>query len=171
MTPKGRPDRALSLATAAPKETHVRSRALRSFGRSGGPPQPWRSQVIGTIAHRELTRGELKAELRRLSHERYRPPDADLTRTFSLPTLERWLYRYRHGGLDALRPRRLCDRGRAKNLTAEQRTLLLDIRREHPGASVALILRTLVADGRLAERAVSPATVRRLYHEQGPDLP
>lgn len=129
----------------------------------------FRSQVIGTIAHRELTRGELKAELRRLSHQRYRPPDADVTRMFSVPTLERWLYRYRHGGLDALRPRPRSDRGRAKNLTPEQRTLLLDIRREHPHASVALIQRTLVADGRLAANAVSPATVRRLYQEQGVD--
>ena len=34
---------------------------------------------------------------------------------------------------------------------------------------MALILRTLVADGRLAHDAISPATVRRLYHEQGLD--
>ncbi len=129
----------------------------------------FRSQVIGTIARRELTRGELRAELRRLSHQRYRPPDADATRTFSVPTLERCLYRYRRGGLDALRPMPRSDRGRAKNIAPEQKQLLLDIRREHPHASVALILRTLVADGCLAERAVSPATVRRLFREQGLD--
>jgi putative transposase len=43
--------------------------------------------------------------------------------------------------------------------------LLLDIRHERPGASVALILRTLVLDGRLAEGAVSVSTVTRLYRE------
>jgi hypothetical protein len=42
-------------------------------------------------------------------------------------------------------------------------TLLLDIRREHPDASVPLILKTLVDEGRLAEGQVSEPTVRRLY--------
>ena len=45
------------------------------------------------------------------------------------------------------------------------RALLLDIRREHPNASAALILRTLVADGRLTKGAVSVVTLRRLYRE------
>jgi hypothetical protein len=44
--------------------------------------------------------------------------------------------------------------GAGRELTPEQRTLLLEIRREHPTASVPLILRTL-ADGRLAARVGS----------------
>ena len=79
---------------------------------------------------------------------------------FGVSTLERWFYAYRRGGLDALRPAPRSDRGRARELTPEQRELLLDIRREHPTASVPLILRTLVADGRLAEGVVSDTTVR-----------
>ncbi|MGB7589023.1 MAG: DDE-type integrase/transposase/recombinase, partial [Solirubrobacterales bacterium] len=47
--------------------------------------------------------------------------------------------------------------------------LLCEIRREHPSASVPLILRTLVADGRLGAGAISAATVARLYSEQGLD--
>src|SRR5690606_1087998 len=90
-------------------------------------------------------------------------------RTFAVPTLERWYYRYKHGGIEALRPRARSDRGRARALSAEQRRLLLDIRREHPGASVALILRTLESDGRFEPGAVSPSTVRRLFREQGLD--
>jgi hypothetical protein len=39
---------------------------------------------------------------------------------------------------------------------------LLDIRRGHPGASVPLILRALILNGRLAKRAVSATTVTRL---------
>jgi transposase InsO family protein len=54
-------------------------------------------------------------------------------------------------------------------LTPEQRQLLLDIRRENPSASVPLILRTLKLDGRLDRAAISAATVRRLYVEQGLD--
>ena len=129
----------------------------------------FRSEIIGALHRRDLDRGELAAELRALSQRRYRPPDADYTRRYSVPTLERWLYRYKAGGLVALRPKLRSDKGRAQALTDAQRALLGDIRREHPNASVPLILRTLVADGRLEKGAVSEATVRRFFVEQGLD--
>jgi putative transposase len=129
----------------------------------------FRSEVIGALTRRDLDRGELAAELAALSEQRFRPPGYELTRTFSVPTLERWYYAYRKGGLGALHPQPRSDRGRARELTAAQRQLLCDIRREHPTASVPLILRTLVADGRLTAGAVSAATIARLYREQGLD--
>jgi transposase InsO family protein len=129
----------------------------------------FRSEVIGALTRRDLDHGELRAELRALADRAYRPPDADATRRYSVPTLERWYYAYRQGGLAALRPTPRSDRGRARGLTPEQRQLLCDIRREHPSASAALILRTLVADGRLAAGAVSAATAARLFREQGLD--
>jgi putative transposase len=129
----------------------------------------FRSEIVGALVRRELERGELRASLRALSQQRFRPPGSPRMRSFSVPTLERWYYACRRGGLEALRPRQRSDRGRAQQLTAAQRELLCDIRREHPSASVPLILRTLVADGRLPAGAVSPATVRRLYVEHGLD--
>jgi putative transposase len=129
----------------------------------------FRSEIVGALTRKELDHGELRAALRVLSQERFRPPGIDTTRRYSVPTLERWYYAYRAGGLAALRPAPRSDRGHAQELTAEQRDLLLEIRREHRSASVPLILRTLVTDGRLAERAVSPATVRRLYVAHGLD--
>jgi len=129
----------------------------------------FRSVVIGSLTRRELDHGQLREALLALAAERFRPPRLQHTRTYSVPTLERWYYAYRAGGLGALRPRPRSDKGRALELTAEQRTLLLDIRREHPSASVTLILRTLVADGRMEAAAVSASTVRRLFREQGLD--
>ena len=129
----------------------------------------FRSQVIGVLVCQALVRGELRAELCRLSTMSFRPPGAQRTRTFSVPTLERWFYAWRSGGLEALRPAKRSDAGHAQALTAEQRALLLDIRREYAGASAELILSTLVSDGRLDQEAVSPATVRRLFAEH--DLP
>ena len=126
----------------------------------------FRSEIIGALCRRDLDRGELAEELRVLSRRRYRPPGADATRRFAVPTLERWLYRYKAGGLGALRPKARSDQGRARALTEAQRTLLGDIRREYPNASVPLILRTLVADGRLDKGAISEATVRRFFVEQ-----
>jgi len=129
----------------------------------------FRSEVVGALTRRDLDHGELRAELAELAAQRFRPPGADQTRRFSVPTLERWYYAYRQGGLEALAPVPRSDRGRARELTAEQRQLLCDIRREHPTASVPLILRTLIADGRLAKDAISAATVARLFREQGLD--
>jgi putative transposase len=129
----------------------------------------FRSEIVGGLTRRELDRGELRRELLALTERRWRAPDADHTRTFGFRTLERWYYVYRDGGLEALRPTPRSDRGRAQALTPEQRQLLLDIRREYPFATVPTILRTLVADGRVADGAVSDTTVRRLYAEHGLD--
>jgi transposase InsO family protein len=129
----------------------------------------FRSEVIGSLCRRELGHGALRAELVAVSRQRFRTPGADVTRTISVPTLERWYYAYKRGGLAALRPRPRKDRGRARHLTPEQRQLLLDIRRENPAASVPLIVRTLWLDGRLDRGAISAATVRRLYVEHGLD--
>lgn len=65
----------------------------------------FRSQVIGALMHRTLSRGELREALKDLSQQRFRPPGLAHTRCFSVPTLERWYYRWRKGGLGALVPR------------------------------------------------------------------
>ncbi|WP_437674766.1 hypothetical protein [Sorangium sp. So ce131] len=44
--------------------------------------------------------------------------------------------------------------------------MLLDIREEHPSASVSLILDTLIAAGRIDKDAISATTVRRLDQRQ-----
>lgn len=129
----------------------------------------FRSEIVGGLTRRDLDRGELRHELRLLAKKRYRAPGSKLGRSFSVPTLERWYYRYKRGGLAALRPGPRSDRGRARDLTDEQRQLLLDIRAEYRSASVPLILRTLVTEGRLEQGVVSRATVRRLYVAHGLD--
>jgi transposase InsO family protein len=129
----------------------------------------FRSEIIGALTRRELDRGELAQAFDELSQKRFRPPGAKSTKTFSVATLERWYYAYKTGGLEALRPAPRSDRGRCRELTAEQRQLLAAVREEHPSASVPVILRTLVAEGRLDEGAISASSVRRFYQEQGLD--
>ncbi len=94
---------------------------------------------------------------------------AKSTKAYSVATLERWFYAYKSGGLEALRPSPRSDRGRCRDLTAEQRKLLAAIREEHPSASVPVILRTLVAEGRLDKDAISASSVRRFYQEHSLD--
>jgi putative transposase len=123
----------------------------------------FRATILGPVLLRDLAHGQLATELRALSEQRYRPPGAASTRTYQVPTLERWLYAYRARGLAGLRPEPRSDRGFAQALSDELRELLLDIRREHPSASVTLILKTLTEEGYFEKGKVSEPTVRRLY--------
>lgn len=130
----------------------------------------FRAQVLGPVLCRGvLDHGELAEALRELSEQPVRPPGAARTRTYAVSTLERWYYAYRAGGLDALRPQPRSDRGHAKALTEEQRELLVAIRKAHPRVSAALILRTLVADGRIEAGTLVESTVRRFFAERGLD--
>jgi putative transposase len=126
----------------------------------------FRHGLIGHIALRSLTHGERSELLRSVSEQCVRPPGSDTTRRYSVPTLERWLYAFKRGGLEALVPRARGDKGRGRDLDPTLRELLCDIRREHPEVSVTLILRTLRADGRIGAD-VTPCTVRRMFAERG----
>lgn len=129
----------------------------------------FRHGLIGALTQAEMSRGQLRAALAGLTAQRYRPPKSKTTRTFSAATLERWYYAFRKRGLEGLKPTSRSDKGRAQQLTEEQRKLLLDIRREYPHAAVSVILRTLILDGRLDKALVSETTLRRLFTENGLD--
>lgn len=129
----------------------------------------FRSEVIGALTRLELPRGELAARLEVLSQQRLRPPGATVTRTFAVPTLERWYRRYKKGGLGALRPEPRADKGAARALSPEQQELVCEVRRENPSASAELILDTLVLEGRITEGAISPSAMRRLFAAKGLD--
>lgn len=129
----------------------------------------FRAEIVGSLVRRELEHGDLRRAFVEVSQQRFRPPRSHGPRSYSVSTLERWYYAYKAKGLEALRPKPRSDRGRGRELTAELRNLLLEIRKEHPHVSVPTILTTLVADGRLSKGAVSPSTVRRFYAERGLD--
>jgi len=128
----------------------------------------FRAQVIAPLCVGQLARGERALLLLALSEQSFMPPGADTSRCYAAPTIERWLYRYRRGGLPALKPISR-ERGAALVLNEEQRQLLVQIREQHPGASAELIVSTLEHDGRLTAGTVSPNTVRRLFRLNGLD--
>jgi transposase InsO family protein len=122
----------------------------------------FRAQLLGPVLNRDLERGELIAELRAISHRRFRPPGSDSTRRYAVPTLLRWRRLYQKGGLEALRPKSRRQ-GDALALGAEELTLVLEIRRQHPSVPASVILATLEGDGRIEPGQVSAQTLRRLY--------
>ena len=107
-------------------------------------------------------RGELRTELMRRARLRYRLPGAARTRRFHHKTLQRWYYDARKDLVGGLLPESRA-RGYACGLSEEQRTLLLQVRREHRSASADLILSEAVRHGIVAEDEVSLSTLRRLF--------
>jgi transposase InsO family protein len=128
----------------------------------------FRAQMVGALVCRELKHGELGPLLEELSRQPVRPPGSDTTRVYSVPTLRRWYSRFRKHGIDGLRPASR-ERGFALNLSKQDRELIKDIRRSRPDVSVTVLLRTLEADGRLQENAVSAPTLRRMLSADGLD--
>ena len=127
----------------------------------------FRASVVGHLVCATLQRGQLKEGLEKLTEQRFRPPGSNLARTYSFSTLERWYYAYKNEGLEALRPTPRSDRGHGRALSDELITLLCDIRKAHPTASVPLIVDTLIRQGQISEDTTSYSTVRRLFRQKG----
>jgi hypothetical protein len=88
----------------------------------------FRHGLIGALVVQSLSHGERIALLRSISERCVRPPGSDTTRCYSVTTLERWLYAFKRGGLEALVPQARTDKGRGRDLAPELRELLCDIR-------------------------------------------
>lgn len=143
----------------------------------------FRLGIVGDLLARDLSGGELHAELVARAAERYRPPGATASRTFHWKTLQSWYYAAKRWSTAFSRASSLRKpsaarghtglvpksrkRGFATDLTGEQRDLLVQIRREHPSAAAGMILDTAVHQGLIAEGAVSPSTLRRLFAALG----
>src|SRR5512143_1407817 len=92
----------------------------------------FRHAVLGEVLSRDLRRGELRLLLTDLSGRIFED-HRGRQRRIAHKTLEEWLYRYRHGGFEALKPVPRSDRGVSRILTPELEQLIVDLKREDPG--------------------------------------
>ena len=135
----------------------------------------FRSEIVGSLTRRELDRGDLSQALTELSQQRFRPPRAKSTKTYSVATLERWYYAYKSGGIAALRPSARSDRGRCRDAGLRVLDLAAAITARHPadhrGRAGELLEIGLPADrvgqhlavtARLAQRLDRRAAVERM---------
>jgi hypothetical protein len=138
------------------------------------PPTPthretvalFRLGVVGDLLAMDLEPGELQDELVRRSQRRYRAPGSSRTRRYHWKTLQRWYYAAKAAEPGALEPASRA-RGFALALTAEQRTMLLEMRSANRSAAASLILDQAVANGIVAKDQVSVSTIRRLFADAG----
>lgn len=126
----------------------------------------FRLGVVGDLLARDLSPGELRAELVARAAERYRPPGASSSRQYHWKTLQSWYYATKHGGHKALMAKSR-KQGFALAICAEKRDLLVQIRNEHPSAPANLILSTAVRQGTIEAGEISVSTLRRLFAAAG----
>lgn len=126
----------------------------------------FRHAILGEALSRSLRRGELRLTLAELSEKTFedhllRP------RRMAYKTLEEWLYKYRRGGFEALKPQTRSDQGRSRSLSSDIEQLVIDLKREDPGRSAPLILRELELAGRINRGQVSVSPIQRLLRRRG----
>jgi transposase InsO family protein len=126
----------------------------------------FRHAVLGELLSSQLRRGELCRLLTELSGRSFEDHRGRLRRV-AYKTLEEWLYRYRHGGFEALKPLPRSDSGRSRVVSAELEQLVIDLKREDPGRSCALILRELELAGRIGRGQVAVSALQRLLRRRG----
>jgi transposase InsO family protein len=126
----------------------------------------FRHALLGELLSRDLKRGEQRRLLTDLASRTF--DDArGRPRRMAAKTLEEWLYRYRHGGFEALKPAPRSDAGRSRVLSPALEQLIVDLKREDPGRSGPLIVRELELAGRLRPGQVSVTAVQRLLRRRG----
>ena len=87
-------------------------------------------------------------------------PDGKL-RHYAVPTLEKWLYSYRHGGFDALLSGGRSDAGKPRKLDPDLEDRIRYFKENYPRMPSAAIYRQLKDDGSILNGQVSESTVCR----------
>jgi putative transposase len=130
----------------------------------------FRHAILGEVLSRSLRKGQLRPLLTELSgktFEDYR----GRSRQMAYKTLEEWLYKYRNGGFEALKPCPRSDQGQSRILTPDLEQLIVDLKREDPGRSSPLIMRELELAGRIARGQVSVSAIQRVLRRKGLSVP
>jgi transposase InsO family protein len=116
----------------------------------------WRYGIISPLLHRTANELTLRELLEMQTASRFLKPDGSSVQ-LSAETLRKWLYRYNQGGLPALSNRTRADKG-AHDVPESLKNAMAEMRGEHPGWTLALLLEEMIArkvwDGKKPSRSV-----------------
>jgi len=127
----------------------------------------FRYGLIADLLHLPPGHRRLQAQLREKAEREYEIPGSSRRRV-AAETLRDWLYAYRRGGFDALKPRPRRDTGHVRALPQAVADHLCALKEAHPAFSVAMLIAT-ARQQQLVPPAIvlAPATVHRLLSRQG----
>ena len=126
----------------------------------------WRFSVLGPLVSSDLQHGDQRRYLREAADSTWRRWDGRKVR-LSERTIERWLYTYRRGGFDALRPDGRSDAGTCRGIRPELAERIIAIKRGNMRRSAPRIIRILERLGEVRSGELKRSTVHRLLAAQG----
>lgn len=127
----------------------------------------FRYGLIADLLHLPPGHRTLHAHLREKADREYEIPGS-ARRRVAAETLRDWLYAYRRGGFDALKPRPRRDAGETRALPPAVADQLCVLKEAHPAFSVAMLIATARQHQLIAPEVVlAPATVHRLLSRHG----
>jgi len=127
----------------------------------------FRYGLIADLAHLPPGTRGIGGKLREKAAATYTIPGTHRTQV-AAETMRHWLTAYRHGGFEALYPKRRSDLGRYRGMAAEVAEALLAIKTRHPGYSARAVIDHAARRGKLSESAMpSLSTVQRLLRREG----
>jgi transposase InsO family protein len=139
---------------------------------SAGPPLPetvalFRYGLLADLLHLPPHAHTLHARLREKADRDYDIPGTRRRRV-AAETLRDWLYAYRRGGFEALKPQPRADRGTARALPQDIADRLCALKEAQPALSTARLITAARAQGLLPDTLlVARATVHRLFVAHG----
>ena len=127
----------------------------------------FRYGLIADLLHLPPGHRRLQAQLREKADREYEIPGS-ARRRVAAETLRDWLYAYRRGGFDALKPRPRRDTGHTRALPQAVADQLCALKEAHPAFSVAMLIATARQQQQVPpEIVLAPATVHRLLSCHG----
>lgn len=126
----------------------------------------WRLGVLGPLVSARLEHGDRLALCLEIAERVHERPGGRAVQV-SPRTVQSWLYAYRRGGFEALKPRTRRDRGTARAISPELVDLIVRARREQPRRSIRSIIRMLVRDGLARAGKLSRSSVHRVLAARG----
>jgi putative transposase len=121
------------------------------------------------VALKKTERGQKKTLIRDITSRQWDIPFSGRS-YISRSTVLQWLKKYEDSGRDlkSLYPTARSDRGRTRSMDEETERALVNLKREHKGLSLPMILKMAHAEKILPpDFTASPQTIYRLFHKHG----
>lgn len=130
----------------------------------------FRLSVLGPLASRQhFVQGELQLLIQEQAAKYYDIPGSLPTR-ISGKTIEAWFYRWKKGGIEALAPKRRCDKG-VSRLPQEIQDFIVNAKQENPKRSLNTLMHLVQMKGFVHSAEVSRSSVYRLLTQHGLSRP
>jgi transposase InsO family protein len=124
----------------------------------------WRYGIISPLLHRDANDAQLCEMLTVVSQSRYIHPHDGRWVTISAEAIRKWLYRFNHGGLDALCDKQRSDKG-IRHVPVLIADAMFELRRAHQRWTLALLLKQLVSRKLWDETRPSRSTLYRFARD------